>query len=245
MWSVLFALNLASASLCQIQIEHRYPHDPQAFTQGLLYHAGHLYESTGLYGHSSLRQVELESGKVTREKTLATLYFAEGLALWEGKLIQLTWKEKTAFVQQLDNFKELHTFHYETEGWGLTQNTEELIMSNGSAILRFLNPQDFSVQREITVTDKETPIPYLNELEWYQGDILANIWYSDKIAQIDAITGTVKYWIDASDLVKKERKEEGSVLNGIAYDAAKDRLFITGKQWSSLYEVKVICPPAP
>ena len=223
------------------QIVHEYPHDPAAFTQGLLWADGHLYESTGLSGHSSLRMTDLETGRVLRQVNVPSQYFAEGLALWKNTLVQLTWKAHLGFIYDRFSFKLLRQFHYEGEGWGLTQDGRHLILSDGTATLRFLNPQTFAVAKRLRVSDHGVPLTELNELEYVKGEIYANVWHSTKIARISRRTGHVLGWIDLGNLAPKSDNTD-TVLNGIAYDAANDRLFVTGKLWPKLYEIKV---PAP
>jgi glutamine cyclotransferase len=222
------------------KIIHTYPHDPDAFTQGLIFIDGQLYESTGLNGHSTLRMDDLETGKVLQHIDVPAQYFAEGLTNWHSNLVQLTWKAHTAFVYDRFSFRLLKTLHYDGEGWGLTQDGKNLILSDGSATLRFLNPETFQVVRRINVTDQGQPVKELNELEYIHGQIYANVWYSNKIARISPQTGKVLGWIDLSDLVSSlGLQNQDAVLNGIAYDAQHDRLFITGKLWPKLFEIKV------
>jgi glutaminyl-peptide cyclotransferase len=222
----------------QPQIVHEYPHDPAAFTQGLLWADGHLYESTGLSGRSSLRMTDLETGRVLRRVDVPSPHFTEGLAAWKNTLVQLTWKAHTAFVYDRFSFRQLRTFHYEGEGWGLTQDGRHFILSDGTATLRFLDPQTFRVVRRLPVEDHGTPVTELNELEYVRGEIYANVWHSPKIARISANTGHVLGWIDLSSLVPPSDNPD-AVLNGIAYDPATDRLFVTGKLWPKLYEIKL------
>ena len=221
-----------------------YPHDPQAFTQGLIYIDGHLYESTGLEGRSSLRMVDLKTGKVEQRADLPQQYFGEGLAPLPSSastLIQLTWQNHVAFVYDRFSFRQLRTISYPWEGWGLTEDGKSLILSDGSATLRFLDPATFKELREITVKDGGKPVDKLNELEYIHGQIYANIWYSDKIARISPATGKVLGWIDLTGLLSSdEHTNPDAVLNGIAYDAAHDRLFVTGKLWPKLFEIKVV-----
>ena len=222
------------------KVIHTYPHDEQAFTQGLIFVDGQLYESTGLNGHSTLRMDDLETGKVLQHIDVPAQYFAEGLTNWHSNLVQLTWKAHTAFVYDRFSFRLLKTLHYDGEGWGLTQDGKNLILSDGSATLRFLNPETFQVVRRINVTDQGQPVKELNELEYIHGQIYANVWYSNKIARISPQTGKVLGWIDLSDLVSSlGLQNQDAVLNGIAYDAQHDRLFITGKLWPKLFEIKV------
>ena len=219
-----------------------WPHDPQAFTQGLLYADGRLYESTGRYGESSLRLVEIESGRVLRRRDLPRRYFGEGIALLGGKIFLLTWRSNRGFVYARDTFARIGAFTYEGEGWGLTTDGRRLILSDGSHELRFLDPETFRVERRLPVQDGGRPVVHLNELEYVQGEIYANVWGNDAIARIDPATGDVRGWIDLSGLYAAAGA--GAVLNGIAYDAAGDRLFVTGKLWSRLFQIRVR-PAAP
>jgi len=237
-------LNASSTSkgspLMTYSVVHRYPHDPEAFTQGLIYRDGFLYESTGLYGKSSLRKVELITGKVLKNKSIPPEYFSEGLTEWKHKLLQLTWREKTAFIYALDTFKLIGKFAYPTEGWGLTNDGATLILSDGTPTLYFLDPNTFRVIRRLSVNDRGIRISQLNELEYIRGEIFANIWLTDRIARIDPATGNVLGWIDLAGLYpEKDRTPSADVMNGIAYDAGGDRIFITGKQWPFLYEIKL------
>jgi glutaminyl-peptide cyclotransferase len=217
-----------------------YPHDATAFTQGLVFNQGVLYESTGLNGSSSLRRVELETGKVLKKIEVPDRFFAEGLALFNGRLYQLTWQTQRGFVYDLDSFNKLREFSYAGEGWGLTRDAHTLIMSDGSSRIRFLDPDTFEVKRLITVQDNGRDVLQLNELEYIKGEIYANIWMNDRIARIDPQSGKVNAWIDLSGLLPPEaRPDPGAVLNGIAYDEASDRLFVTGKLWPKLFEIKL------
>jgi len=217
-----------------------YPHDPGAFTQGLVFEAGQLYESTGLLGRSSLRRVALETGRVLQQHNLGAAYFGEGLALFRGRLFQLTWQNGTGFVYDAQTFELLRTWQYATEGWGLTHDGEHLIMSDGSATLRFLDPDTLDVRRSLQVNDGERLVDMLNELEYVDGEIFANIWLTDWVARIDPVTGHVVGWVDLSGLLTPEERAAADVLNGIAYDAAGRRLFVTGKLWPKLFEIALI-----
>jgi glutamine cyclotransferase len=238
----LFAAGvLPSGAADSYRVVHSYPHDAHAFTQGLIYADGHLYESTGLQGHSSLRMVDLETGRVLQELPVPPQYFAEGLAAWGSTLVQLTWQAHTAFVYDRFSFRELRTEGYSGEGWGLTTDANELILSDGTADLRFLDPATFHELRKVTVKDHGRPVTELNELEFVRGEIYANVWHSDRIARISHANGKVLGWIDLAGLLPAgERTDPEAVLNGIAYDAAHDRLFVTGKLWPRLFEIKVI-----
>jgi glutaminyl-peptide cyclotransferase len=222
------------------QIVHVYPHDPSAFTQGLVYSEGHLYESTGLNGKSSVRLVDLQSGQVQQRHDLPSQYFGEGLTIWKNKLYQLTWKANTGFVYDAFTLLPEKTFTYTGEGWGLTQNEKELILSDGTSFLRFLDPQSFREVRRIQVRDAGRTIDKLNELEYVRGEIYANIWQTDRIARISPNTGKVLAWIDLTGLIDKSQLPNAdAVLNGIAYDSTSNRLFVTGKLWPKLFEIRV------
>lgn len=223
------------------EIIQAYPHDPAAFTQGLIYLDGGLYESTGLYGESSLRKVDLATGEVLQQIKLSTEVFAEGLTDWDETLVQLTWREGLGFVYNRADFDLLEEFQYETEGWGLTQDGERLIMSDGSSTLFFLDPETFAVTGTVNVSDDGDDVQRLNELEWVQGQVFANIWQTDDIVRIDPVSGEVLGWIDLAGLLPEEaRTAETDVLNGIAYDPAEDRLFVTGKKWPQLYAIRLV-----
>lgn len=226
------------APLLKFEIIGKYPHDPEAFTQGLLFHDGYLFESTGLNGSSSLRKVELKTGRVLKEFDLPSQYFGEGLALWGDSLIQLTWKSGTAFQYDLHTFKQERQFRYRGEGWGLAEDKKCLIMSNGSPELSFIDPATFAVERSVLVLDGGRPVQLLNELEYIKGRIFANVWHDDYIAVISPKTGQVTGWLDFSAL-RGQLPTSAEDLNGIAYDAKKDRVFITGKLWPVLFEIKV------
>ena len=241
---VLIALSFAAVAAPAAdgyRIVHTYPHDRNAFTQGLVFVDGHLYESTGRDGHSSLRMVDLKTGRVLQDAPLQQKYFAEGLTNWGSTLVQLTWLSHIGFVYDRFSFRELRAFNYDYEGWGLTQDGKNLIESDGSTTLRFLDPDTFREVRRIEVTDHGKPVQELNELEYVHGEIYANVWHTDHIARISPATGQVLGWIDLTGLLPANQHPgpEG-VLNGIAYDAAHDRLFVTGKLWPLLFEIKVV-----
>jgi glutamine cyclotransferase len=217
-----------------------YPHDSSAFTEGLFFHDGALYESTGLEGQSDIRKVRLKDGKILQKTALDPQYFGEGIVNWNDRLVSLTWRHRLGFVWTLADFAPVADFRYEGEGWGLTQDGRHIIMSDGSAQIRFLDPDTLAETRRITVTWNGRPVDRLNELEWVKGEIYANIWYDSHIARIDPATGAVIDWIDIAPLVKASgAKGQEAVANGIAYDADKDRLFVTGKLWPKLFEIKV------
>lgn len=217
-----------------------YPHDPTAFTEGLFFHDGALYESTGLEGQSEIRKVTLKDGKVIARRIIPSPYFGEGIVNWKDRLISLTWRHRQGFVWNLADFSPIAQFRYEGEGWGMTQDGRSLIMSDGTTQLRFLDPETLSEQRRITVTFNGRPVDRLNELEYVKGEIWANIWYDSRIARIDPGTGAVVDWVDITPLVKTSGATDSeAVPNGIAYDAKADRLFITGKNWAKLFEIQV------
>lgn len=223
-------------------IVHPYPHDPNAFTQGLVYLDGHLYESTGLNGRSSLRMVDLTTGNVLQKHDLPPQDFGEGLTDWGSTLIQLTWTSHLAVVYDRFSFSILRTFSYQGEGWGLTHDATQLIMSDGTPYLRFLDPMSFRVTRRLRVVDETgKAVENLNELEYIRGEIYANVWQTDQIVRISPRSGKILGRIDLSGIIdKRELRGEGAVLNGIAYDSAHDRLFVTGKLWPKLFEIKVV-----
>lgn len=223
------------------QIIHVYPHAPSAYTQGLIFLDGTLYEGTGLEGRSSLRRVQLETGKVLQRYDLPKEYFGEGITDWKNDLYQLTWRSGTCFVYDRVSFRLLHTFHYPGEGWGLTHDEKHLIMSDGTAKLRILDPASFKQLKRITVTYQRRPVENLNELEYIHGAIYANVWMSDRIAIISPKSGKVERWLDLSGILPGHDSINGNaVLNGIAYDAKTDRIFVTGKLWPKLFEIRVI-----
>ncbi|MDY6845679.1 MAG: glutaminyl-peptide cyclotransferase [Chloroflexota bacterium] len=222
-------------------VVNSYPHDPRAFTQGLVYHKGYLYESTGLYSESSLRQVDLETGEVLRKVDLSDEFFAEGLAIYDNQLVQLTWREKVGFVYALEDFSIIRQFTYQTQGWGLTYDDQRLILSDGTDRLYFLDPNTFQVVDSLSITYQGQAIQRLNELEYIRGEIYANIWQTDDIVRINPLTGEVVGWIDLSAILPDDiRTTDTDVLNGIAYDPESDRLFITGKRWPKLYEIRLV-----
>jgi glutamine cyclotransferase len=217
-----------------------YPHDPAAFTQGLAIEAGELYEGTGQYGASTIRRVDLTSGRPEKQRALGPRYFGEGIAILDGLLYQLTWQNGVVVVYDLATFEVERTVEYEGEGWGLTHDGDELIMSDGSATIRFRDPQTFAVTREIEVRHDGVPVSRLNELEYVEGEIWANIWYDDRIARISPADGQVLGFIDLTTLYPQSARGSEAVLNGIAYDPAAKRLFVTGKNWPQLYEIEVV-----
>ena len=222
------------------KIVNTYPHDRNAFTQGLVFDEGFLYEGTGICGESTLRNVQLETGKVLKSYPLPAKFFGEGITLFEDKLIQLTWQSRLGFVYDKDSFLLLREFEYPTEGWGITHDGKHLIMSDGTATLYFLNPDTFEEIKRIEVRDRGVPITNLNELEYIGGEIYANVWLTNRIAMVSPETGQVIGWIDLEGLLSEEdRSQPVDVLNGIAYDAKHDRLFVTGKYWPKLFEIEL------
>jgi glutaminyl-peptide cyclotransferase len=222
-----------------IKVLKTYPHDPHAFTQGLEYYGGFLYESTGQTGQSSVRKIELETGKVLQKTELGSQYFGEGLTIFRGKIYQLTWLTKVGFVYDLRTLRKLGEFHYYGEGWGLAHDAANLILSDGTNTLRFVDPETFEVVRTLEVYDQKQAVTNLNELEYIENDIYANVWHANRIARIDARSGQVLAWIDCSAIAAEEQKQPESVLNGIAYDSARHRIFVTGKDWAHVYEIRV------
>jgi len=214
-----------------------YPHDAQAFTQGLAVDGGILYEGTGRYGNSSIRRVELDTGAVERMVALPDRYFGEGITILGDRLYQLTWQSGIGFVYDIDTFQRIDAFGYGGEGWGLTHDDEQLIMSDGTNLLRYLDPTTYSVVRTLAVTDRGIPVTRLNELEYIHGEIWSNIWYEDRIARISPATGEVIDWIDLAALYPRAMRLGDDVLNGIAYDHDNRRLFVTGKNWPYLFEL--------
>ncbi len=222
------------------EVVQRFPHDPDAFTQGLVIHEGNLFESTGLNGQSTLRQVDLKTGKVLRHVTLPDEYFAEGLALHQDKLYQITWKSQRGFIYDKSTLKFEKTFEYQGEGWGLTSDGKQLIMSNGSDTLSFHQPETFAKTGSIRVTYQGQSLTQLNELEFINGEIFANVWRTDLIVRIDPQTGRVTGVLNLKGILPDtERTARTDVLNGIAYDASNHRLIVTGKRWPSLFEIKI------
>lgn len=224
------------------KIINRFPHDSAAFTQGLIYQDGILYEGTGRYGQSSLRQVDLETGNVLVNTTIPEQYFGEGITLFAGKIYQLTWKGQTGFIYDAHSFELLDTFTYPTEGWGLTHDGAQLIMSDGTNNIYFLDPTTLEVNGRLSVYDDQgNPVTRLNELEYINGEIYANVWQTNQIARINPHTGHTTAWIDLTGLLSQENLSQPvDVLNGIAYDAENGRLFVTGKLWPTLFEIALV-----
>jgi glutamine cyclotransferase len=222
------------------EVINTWPHDPQAFTQGLVYHQGYLYESTGQNCCSSLRRVNLQTGQVLNKVDVSSDFFAEGLTIHNSRAIQLTWLTKQGFVYDVATFGLLRTFTYQGEGWGLTHDGRSLIMSDGTAELKFLNPDTFQLERSILVLDGAVPVTRLNELEYINGEVFANVWLTDNIVRINPQSGKITGRIDLTGLLSPEdRLGPVDVLNGIAYDPVQGRLFVTGKLWPKLFEIRL------
>jgi glutamine cyclotransferase len=223
------------------QVVHTYPHDPLAFTQGLVYKDGFFYEGTGLEEQSSIRKVKVETGDVVQKRDIPGQYFGEGIVLWKDRLLELTWKAEKGFIYDLATFQPKGEFPYPGEGWGLTTDGKRLIMSDGTAQIRFWDPETLKETGRITVNEDGRPIDELNELEWVKGEIFANVWQTDRIARIDPKTGNITGWINLKGLLlPQDYNDLTDVLNGIAYDAKGDRLFVTGKRWPKLFEIKLV-----
>ncbi|MDD4900021.1 MAG: glutaminyl-peptide cyclotransferase [Candidatus Omnitrophica bacterium] len=231
----------AETPVYSYKIVNAYPHDQEAFTEGLVFENGTLYESTGIKGHSTLRQVNLESGKVLSLYKLPDAYFAEGIAINAGKIIQLTYQSHLGFVYDKKTFRLLGKFSYPTQGWGLTFDGKNLIMSDGSAKLYFLDPKNYKLLRTIEVYDENGPVRGLNELEYIKGEIFANIYPTQRIVKINPQNAQVSAWINLEGILKDEPAAVvGCSLNGIAYDALKNRIFVTGKYFSRIFEIEVV-----
>jgi glutamine cyclotransferase len=223
------------------EIKNIYPHDHAAFTQGLIYKDGILWESTGQYGSSSLRKVDLKTGKVLKSISVPREFFAEGMTVFHDKVYQLTWQNHKGFIYNPEDFAKTGEFNYTGEGWGLTHDADSLIMSDGTNQIRFLDPETFNVRRTITVMENGQPLGELNELEYVKGEIYANVWRTDRIVRIDPHDGRLTGTIDLAGLLPEvDRDSDTDVLNGIAYDEQGDRLFVTGKLWSKLFEIRLI-----
>lgn len=227
------------APVAPARVIRTYPHDPRAFTEGLLFHDGYLYESTGEPGRSSIRKVDLATGAVVRSVAIPPPTFGEGIAIRGRQIISLTWRDGIGWRWNLDDFRKLGSFRYPGEGWALTSDGRSIVMSDGTAQLRFLDPDTLRERRRLTVTDAGRPIDQLNELEWVDGEILANIWRTDRIARIDPASGRVVGWIDVAALTAQVHPtDQDDVPNGIAWDAKGRRLFVTGKDWPLLFQIR-------
>ena len=230
----------APAPVAQYRVVHVFPHDPEAFTQGLVYLDGFLYEGTGLNGRSSIRKVRLDNGEVLQIRRLDPQYFGEGIAIVGTSLFELTYTTEVGFIYDRTSFERTGTFTYKGEGWGLTYDGRRLVMSDGTSYLRFIDPATRKEISRLQVRDAGRPVERLNELEYVKGELLANVWQTNRIARISPKTGQVLAWIDLSGLLNAREAESADVLNGIAYDAQRDRLFVTGKLWPKLFEIKVV-----
>ncbi|KKL55219.1 hypothetical protein LCGC14_2257590 [marine sediment metagenome] len=236
-----FPVTFSSPHYYTYRVVNSFPHDPEALTQGLVFDNGTLFEGTGLYGKSTLRQVELETGAVLRSLSLASQYFGEGITIYKDQVVQLSWRSNTGFLYDKDSFELLQTFSYPTEGWGITHDGVRLIVSDGTSTLYFWDPVTFEEIGRIEVHDEDAPVSRLNELEYVRGEVFANVYYTDRIARINPHTGKVTGWINLKGLLDSEEGlESAGVLNGIAYDAENDRLFVTGKRWPKLFEIRLI-----
>ncbi|MBL7184864.1 MAG: glutaminyl-peptide cyclotransferase [Phycisphaerae bacterium] len=237
----LFSKSPDSPAIWTCEIVNTFDHDRAAFTQGLVFEDGVLYEGTGLNGRSELRKVELQTGKVLQSHKLPDRFFGEGITIFEDRIIQLTYLSRVGFVYDKNTFEQLEEFKYPTEGWGLTHDGKHLIMSDGTPMIYFLDPQTFARVRKIMVLDQNTPIGWVNELEYIDGQIYANVWPGDRIARIDPETGQIIGWIDCEGLLTaRDKNDEIDVFNGIAHDPATGRLFVTGKCWPKLFEIKLV-----
>ena len=224
------------------EIVEKYEHDPEAFTQGLVYFDGYLYEGTGLYGSSSLRKIDIPTGKVIKRYNLPSRYFGEGITIFNNRLLQLTWQKGLMFAYDIDSFKSVGQYSYDTEGWGITNDGSHLIVSDGTDILFFRDAFSFEEIRRLRVLDGDKVVKNLNELEFIEGEIWANVWQTDRIARINPETGIVNGWINLTGLLSDEDRNgrRVDVLNGIAFDESSKRIFVTGKWWPVLYEIKII-----
>ncbi|HEY4144489.1 glutaminyl-peptide cyclotransferase [Pinirhizobacter sp.] len=235
----------ADLPIYDYQVVHAYPHDVGAFTEGLFYKDGFLYESTGLAGHSSIRKVDLATGEVIRSVQVPSKYFGEGIVDWGKELISLTYQTEVGFVRDFDTFAVKKEFHYVGEGWALTRDDKHIYMSDGTPDIRVLNPTTLNEERRIHVTLNGKPVTYVNELEWVKGQIYANVWQTTWILRIDPATGNVVGVIDLKGLKPADTSDDtDAVANGIAYDAKGDRLFVTGKNWTKLFEIRLKERPA-
>jgi glutamine cyclotransferase len=228
------------------EVVQSWPHDARAYTQGLVYFDGQFLESTGLFGQSTLRRVEPQSGTVQKQIELKEKYFAEGLTVLNDRIYQLTWTNNRGFVYGIKDFDKIGEFKYDGEGWGLTNDGHNLILSDGTDKLRFLDPASGKLLRTVEVMDGKEPVRQLNELEFIKGEVWANVWHQDRIARIDPASGKVRAWVDLSGLLPSAKRDSAeNVLNGIAYDAARDRIFVTGKRWSKVFEIRVMMKDDP
>ena len=238
--SAIPALTAPDTPIFDYEVVETYPHDPEAYTQGLQYVDGELYEGTGLLGRSSRRRVDLATGEVLQQIELADQYFGAGIVVIDDRIYQLTWQSHVAFLYDRESFELIDEFSYPTEGWGLTYDGEALIMSDGSSTLYHRDPETFEEVAQVVVRDGNAPVNFLNELEYIDGEVWANIWQTDEVVIIDPVSGQVTARVDFSGLLPPDVKAEADVLNGIAYDAENDRIFVTGKFWPTLFEVELV-----
>jgi glutamine cyclotransferase len=232
--------SFARVPVAEVEVVKSYPHDPRAFTEGLLYRGGALYESTGVERRSTIREVDIATGRVLRATTIPPALFGEGIVDWKDQLLSITWRGGIGFRWSLRDFHYIGQFHYEGEGWGMTQDGHQIILSDGTSVLRFMDPNTFKVDRRLYVTADGKPVMRLNELEFVHGEILANIWLTSRIGRIDPRSGLVKGWIDLRSLVSQIGSPyPDAVPNGIAYDRAGSRLFVTGKDWPTLFQIRL------
>ena len=226
----------------RFRVVNRFPHDTRAYTQGLLYHEGWLYEGTGLEGESTLRKVDLESGEVVRKHRIDDRFFGEGITVYQNRIYQLTWTHNTGFIYDLETFREVGRFYYNTEGWGLTTMGDSLVMSDGTNRLYFMDPNGFNLISSVEVHDNEGPVSKINELEYINGEIWANIFLTDKIVRIDPISGRVIAYIDLEGIIDPSLigDKTDDVLNGVAWDPENERIFVTGKRWPYLFEIELV-----
>jgi glutaminyl-peptide cyclotransferase len=235
------ALLNAAAPEYSYRVVHVYPHDRTAFTQGLEYRGGFLYEGTGLEGRSTVRKVKLETGEVVQQIRVAPQFFGEGITVINQRIVELTWKAHAGFIYDQDSFKQLRTFPYPGEGWGLANDGKQIYMSDGSSQIRIWDPVTLQEKKRLNVRDGTKPVAMLNELEYVRGEIYANVWQTDRIVRVSPTDGHVLGWIDLTGLLSDEDlSQQVDVLNGIAYDSFGDRLFVTGKLWPKLFEIKLV-----
>ncbi len=249
------AIALSAASLCPAnalaatpvftyKVVAKYPHSTRSYTEGFFFLNGNFYEGTGLKGHSEILVTDPQTGQVQAHVDLPPQYFGEGIVDWGPELLEWTWQSHIGFVIDRYSLRTLREFHYTGEGWGMTRSAKQIITSDGTSTLRFRNPETFAEQRLLTVTDEGKPVDQLNELEYIHGGIYANVWHTDRIARISPKTGHVLSWIDCTGLLPPDQRvDTESVLNGIAFDPIHDRLFVTGKQWPTIFEIKVVPKP--
>ena len=243
-WAMGWTSSLAAGlPVSGVRVVAAFPHDATAYTEGLFFHGGYLFESTGLVGRSDVRKVRLSDGAVLLSRAINPNLFGEGIVNWRSEIISLTWRDQVGFRWDGQTLVRTGVFRYPGEGWGLTQNGQSIIMSDGSSVLRFLDPVSLKQTRRLSVRADGRPLENLNELEWVRGEVLANIWLTKRIARIDPKSGNVTGWIDLSSLPETQNlSDPDAVANGIAYDSARNRLFVTGKNWPRLYQIELLPP---